>query len=59
MIAQGGVEPLPVRAKYSDAELAVMDRWMRQHGDDPQDWPEEIVLAYANTIANMRAGGAL
>lgn len=51
--------PLPVREKCTPAELAELDRWMQRHGDDPQDWPEDVVLAYANTIANMRAGGTL
>jgi hypothetical protein len=57
--ARGDTEPLPVRERYSEAEQAVTAEWMDRHGDDVQNWPEEIVLAYANTIANMRAGGQL
>ena len=59
MIAHQKVEPLPVREKYTEAEQAVTAEWMDRHGDDVQNWPEDIVLAYANTIANMRAAGAL
>jgi hypothetical protein len=50
--------PLPVREKYNDAEQALCARWMDEHGD-PADWSPTVRLAYANTIASMRAGGAL
>ena len=50
---------LPVRTRYTEAELRLMDRWMDAHGDDPADWPEDVRLAYANAIANERARGAL
>jgi hypothetical protein len=50
--------PLPKREKHGPAELDVLDAWIEKHGD-PAGWPEETRLAYANTIANMRAGGAL
>lgn len=62
MIANGPApepEPLPVREKYTDAEMAVFERWQRRHGEDPADWSEQDRLTYANTIANMRAGGQL
>ncbi|MGW4648105.1 hypothetical protein [Kitasatospora sp. NPDC004289] len=62
MIANGPAptpEPLPVREKYTPAEMAVFERWCRQHGDDPSDWPDAVRKTYANTIANMRAGGQL
>ncbi|MFI6443783.1 hypothetical protein [Kitasatospora sp. NPDC050543] len=51
-------EPLPVREKCSPAEVAVCARWMDAHGD-PEAWSTEVRQAYANTIANARAGGAL
>jgi hypothetical protein len=49
---------LPVREKYNDAEQALCARWMDEHGD-PADWSPDVRRAYANTVANMRAGGAL
>lgn len=50
--------PLPTRERYTDAELELKDRWIAQHGD-PADWCEATRLAYANTLANMRAEGTL
>jgi hypothetical protein len=52
-------EPLPIRVIDQDAETAVMDRWMRKHGDDLTAWPQDAHHSYAATIANMRAGGQL
>jgi hypothetical protein len=49
---------LPVRDTCSDAEVELCARWMDEHGD-PADWSPKIRRAYANTLANMRAGGAL
>lgn len=51
-------KPLPKREKYTRVELAVLDAWIKDHGD-PSEWSETVRRAYANTIANMRAGGAL
>jgi len=51
-------KPLPKREKYTEAELKQLALWMDDHGD-PQEWPESVRLAYANTIADMRAGGTL
>ncbi|MDH6116850.1 hypothetical protein ABH930_000269 [Kitasatospora sp. GAS204A] len=50
--------PLPVRERYTEAELELMAQWVDQHGD-PADWCEETRRAYANTLANMRALGTL
>lgn len=52
-------EPLPVRVIDESAETAVMERWMREHGDDPTDWAPDVHKAYAATIAHMRSGGEL
>jgi hypothetical protein len=52
------VGQLPVREKDSAAEQALCARWMDEHGD-PADWSPTVRLAYANTIANMRAGSQL
>jgi len=51
-------EPLPVRERYTEAEQQLTDRWVARHGDRA-NWRAETRLAYANTLANMRAGGAL
>jgi hypothetical protein len=52
-------EPLPIRVIDQASETAVMDQWMRRHGDDLTAWPQDVHHAYAATIANMRAGGQL
>lgn len=52
-------QQLPVRVKHTAAEDAELFRWRLRYGDDEDKWPVEIRRAYANTIANMRAGGAL
>lgn len=58
MSADPSAEPLPTREKNSPAEVEVCGRWMDSYGD-PETWSVEVRQAYANTIANMRAGGAL
>jgi hypothetical protein len=50
--------PLPVREKCTPAELELCACWIDEHGD-PAEWTAEVRLAYANTIANCRAAGAL
>lgn len=50
---------LPVREKYTDAEMAVFERWQRRHGDDPADWSDEDRHEYANIIAHMRFQGTI
>lgn len=51
-------EPLPVRSRNSRVEVGLMDSWIKDHGE-PADWAPDARLAYANTVANMRAMGAL
>jgi hypothetical protein len=62
MSAEERPEPLPaelpVRERYTDAELELTGRWIAQHGD-PADWCDETRRAYANTLASLRAGGQL
>lgn len=58
MSADPSSEPLPVREKAGPAEQALCARWMDAHGD-PADWSDDVRQAYANAIANARAGGAL
>lgn len=50
---------LPTRQKCTPAEMALLEQWMNDHGDDPADWPERVRLAYANTVAHARAAGTL
>lgn len=52
---------LPIRERYSDAEVALCGRWMDENGDDPAVWPLRVRLAYAMSVANLRASerGAL
>ncbi|MGK4583457.1 hypothetical protein [Kitasatospora sp. HPMI-4] len=49
------VEPLPMRELHTDAAQAVLGEWIDAHGD-PGDWTEDIRLAYAAQIADLRAG---
>jgi hypothetical protein len=51
-------EPLPVRTRCSDAELALRACWMDDHGD-PGEWPEDVCLGYAAAVATARAEGRL
>jgi hypothetical protein len=51
-------EPKSARDLWAEVEALVLARWRDRHGD-PMDWCAETRAAYANTIANMRAGGAL
>lgn len=46
--------PLPVRGPM-DAEVELMDAWMRDHGDDPADWTEQARYDYAAAVAQLRA----
>lgn len=43
---------LPVRLPLDETEL--MSRFMDDHGDDPQEWPEPVRLAYAAKVAALR-----
>ncbi|KDN86770.1 hypothetical protein [Kitasatospora cheerisanensis] len=52
------VVPLPVRELHTDAEQQLCASWIGEHGD-PADWSQETRLTYANTLAHLRAGGAL
>ncbi|MFE6866054.1 hypothetical protein ACFVFS_05820 [Kitasatospora sp. NPDC057692] len=45
---------LPVRLPM-DAEVPLTDRFMAEHGDDPQDWTAEVGLEYAAAVAELRA----
>ncbi|MFD8596997.1 hypothetical protein ACFV1L_18545 [Kitasatospora sp. NPDC059646] len=52
------VAPLPMREVHTDAEQQLCASWIDEHGD-PADWSQKTRLTYANTLANLRAGGAL
>jgi len=51
-------EPLPVRTRCSDAELAILGEWMDDHGD-PADWTPKVRAGYAAAVAAARAEGRL
>jgi hypothetical protein len=51
-------QPLPVREKYSEAELAVFEQWLDEHGE-LQDWSEDVRHNYAATIAHLRSMGQI
>jgi hypothetical protein len=48
----------PVRPMYSDEEIALCGRYMDEHGDDPAEWPLDVRLAYAVSVATVRAFAA-
>ncbi|MFD7410120.1 hypothetical protein [Kitasatospora purpeofusca] len=45
---------LPVRLPM-DAEVALTERFMDEHGDDPQGWTVAVELEYAAAVAALRA----
>ncbi|MGE7432785.1 hypothetical protein [Kitasatospora sp. NPDC001175] len=48
--------PLPVRERHTNAAQAALGEWIDAHGD-PGDWSEDVRLAYAAQIAELRADG--
>lgn len=50
--------PLPVREVHTAAEAELGEAWVDRYGPRAA-WPQDVRLAYAATVAQLRAGGAL